>query len=403
MSDDALNDREYRRHLRTYLEEICAELCRFRYAAEGGLSPELVIIQREVALEEGSYLDIVVEPPDAPKYAVEIKFGYPLDIMTSHLERKFGGDKVIEASIETLYILVRKSDYSDWAQVQTSIRQAVNEKLQVEIWDETDLLNMIKDYLDVDIDKLTSDNLLPVRRAINIAKWKFAYGDSEHDHHLSESLLWHFGSWHLRRLKEQDYAPDEILKPGIYDNVVIVMADLCSFSNYVRDTRDEELIRHSLTAFYSRSRYAIHSAGGMLYQFVGDCVVGVFGMPDSAPGYFDNAMMCARTLIDIGNSVSGTWQRNLDRVQEKSGVHIGISVGELNLMNLIPFAGNYTGFVGDSMNMAARLMDEAGPGEIIISNGFYQRLEFTDMQMFEELENVEAKNVGLIKCWKQLS
>jgi adenylate cyclase len=400
MSSDVLVDREYRWRLRIYLEEVCAELCRFRYMADGGQAPDAVRIQREVAVGPGAFIDILVEPPDSPSYAVEIKFGYPPDVMVDHLGTKFSERAGAAANIERLVILVRLSDYPDWAETETAIRKVVNPGLEIEIWDEADLLRMINKYFHVDVDTMTRDDLLTVRRAINRAKWQFAYGDQQRDHYLAENLLWHFGAWNLRRLCEQGLSPDDILSPGRYSGIAIVMADLCSFSSYVRDTRDEDLVRHSLTAFYSRTRHAIHSAGGMLYQFVGDEVVGLFGMPDNGPGYIEHAMDCARALVDIGLSVSDGWQRSLDRVQDKSGVHIGISVGELNLMQLLPFAGNYTGFVGDAMNMSARLMNEAGPGEIVISNSFYQRLNFGERQKFAELPAVEARNVGRIKCWK---
>jgi hypothetical protein len=47
----------------------------------------------------------------------------------------------------------------------------------------------------------------------------------------------------------------------------VLLADLCSFSSYIRDTGDAEVVRESLTAFYSKARYQIINNGGMLYQF----------------------------------------------------------------------------------------------------------------------------------------
>ena len=52
------------------------------------------------------------------------------------------------------------------------------------------------------------------------------------------------------------------------------------------------------------------------------------------------------------------------------------------------------------MNMASRLMNEAEPSEIVVSNSFYQHLSYEAGKGFEELPSVEAKNLGLIKCWK---
>ena len=85
-----------------------------------------------------------------------------------------------------------------------------------------------------------------------------------------------------RRLGVRDIGP-----PGHYRDVVVVLAELCSFSSFVRDTPNAEVIRENLTSFYSRARYQIINSGGMLYQFVGDEVIGIFGLPDHAPGYVE--------------------------------------------------------------------------------------------------------------------
>ena len=85
-----------------------------------------------------------------------------------------------------------------------------------------------------------------------------------------------------RRLGVRDIGP-----PGHYRDVVVVPAELCSFSSFVRDTPNAEVIRENLTSFYSKARYQIINSGGMLYQFVGDEVIGIFGLPDHAPGYVE--------------------------------------------------------------------------------------------------------------------
>ena len=45
-------------------------------------------------------------------------------------------------------------------------------------------------------------------------------------------------------------------------------------------------------------------------------------------------------------------------------------------------------------------MSHATADEIIVSNGFYQRLPEAARAAFHEQEPVEAKNVGRIKAWK---
>jgi class 3 adenylate cyclase len=233
-------------------------------------------------------------------------------------------------------------------------------------------------------------------------EWSIAFGSAPFDHSLATTLLWHFSPWTLKRLHEHRGAPPEgILRPGTCPSVGVLIADLCSFSSYVRDTRDPTLVRRSLTAFYSQARQAIHEAGGMLYQFVGDQVIGVFGFPSDRATYATDAVRCARRLIDIGHSVSDHWQRQIDRVQRSRGVHIGISFGDLELMPLRAFSRTHIGFIGDAVNIAARLLAEAGSSEIVISNSLFQHLDNETQAQFEGLSAVQAKNVGLIQCWKR--
>ena len=102
----------------------------------------------------------------------------------------------------------------------------------------------------------------------------------------------------------------------------------------------------------------------------------------------------------IGDSVSNEWQRQIDRVQTAGGVHIGMTVGDLQVMSLRPFSRTYMGAVGDPINMAARLNTCAGSGEIVVSNTFYQKLDTSDQIGFDELAAVEARNIGKIRAWK---
>ena len=244
-----------------------------------------------------------------------------------------------------------------------------------------------------------------VRHLIDRAKGFFAFGDAtlaEYKHDpLNAQLLWHFGFWRLRQLRSAGRStPSDILPADLYRGVAVLLADLCSFSSYVRDTPAPETVRDSLTSFYSKSRYQIIDSGGLLNQFVGDEVVGFFGVPDRSAGFVGNALRTARALVSIGESVSQQWQRQIDRIQPSGGLRIGLAIGDLQVVSLRPFSRTHIGAIGDCINVAARLMTIAGPGEIVASNAFYQTLGEEEQACFEGVEPVEARNVGWIKAWK---
>jgi class 3 adenylate cyclase len=126
----------------------------------------------------------------------------------------------------------------------------------------------------------------------------------------------------------------------------------------------------------------------------------MFGVPKVTECYTLAAFDCAKSLLQIGDSVAYEWQRQIDRVQPTGGVHIGIAIGDVEVMSLRPFSRTHMGAVGDSINMAARLVNSAAAGEIVASNTFYQRLDPASQLGFTEMEAVEAKNVGRIRAWK---
>jgi class 3 adenylate cyclase len=125
----------------------------------------------------------------------------------------------------------------------------------------------------------------------------------------------------------------------------------------------------------------------------------LFGIPNHPDRYVDDAFDCARSLLMLGESVSNEWQRQLDRVQPVRGCHIGIALGDLQLISLRPFSRTYMGAIGDVINVAARLSAFAEPGQIIVSNLVLRDLSDGTQKLFRETEPVEAKNAGKIKAW----
>jgi class 3 adenylate cyclase len=386
-----------RAELRLFLEEVCCELCRLRHVANDGLSPEDIHISREVRLApRGAFADIVVTLPGKPAYFVDVKYGLSIDETVRKIRAKYAINQ--GAMCDRLVVVV--SDL-DAAKLQSRLRDCVCPTLDIEIWDEAWLLSDIKLRYGVEIHSLVEADIIGLHRSIQLSVWNQIF---DQDFALASALLWHFSPWTLKRLHEKNRLnASDIWSVGEYLDVAIVMADICSFSAYVRDTKDDRVTNQVLTAFYSQTRYAVHEYGGMLYQFVGDEVVGLFGFPDHKPGYLMDALNCAKALLDIGASTSEHWQRRIDNLQEKQGVHIGVAIGALNLLPLRPFARSHFGFIGDALNISARLMAEAESGEIVVSNAFYQALDEDAQPEFAENIPINAKNVGMLQSWRRLA
>ena len=385
--------------VRLFLEEICGELCRMDHVARDKVQPEAIVVRREVSLgRPGAFADLHIAPPGAAPYFVEVKWGFSGRELVERLARKY--ERNPDADARRLLLVSDLVDGKDWPAALAGLRERLSADLAIEAWGERELLERVKTCFDLDLEGFTGGSLRLIRDAVMRAEWHAAFGTAT-DERMMPTLLWHFSPWTLARLhRERGLGPDDVMQPGAYRDVIIVIADLCAFSSYVRDTRDDALVRLALTSFYSQARQAVVDAGGMMDKFVGDEVIGVFGYPAPRRGDAEAALSCAHRLVDIGESVSDHWQRRIDRVQDAKGVHLGIAMGDLNLMRLRAFSSRHYGFIGDAVNMAARLMATAGPSEIVVSNRFHQALGDAAASQFAETPPIDAKNVGRIKAWK---
>lgn len=391
---------------RLLLEELCCDLCRFEHTRRDGLAPEAVRIDREYWLAPGKFADIRVAPRGQAPYFVEVKFGYSREQLLGTLARKYASAATDNAAAANRIVLVvDRGGRENCDLLERAIASSLRPGLALDVWDETGLVTRLGEAFGIQIAGITPDTLLDARQTIDRAKGFHAFGgpslrEYEHDP-LHAELLWHFGFWRLKQLRSAGRSTArDILPPGSYRAVAVILADLCSFSSYVRDTSDPEIVRESLTAFYSKARYQIINNGGMLYQFGGDQVIGLFGIPEPTAGFTDAVLDTARALCRIGESVEQHWQRRIDRVQDAAGLHVGVALGDLQVVSLRPFSRLHVGAVGDCINVAARLLALAGAGEVVLSNSFHQRLEEQSQRDCLEIEPMDARNVGRIRAWK---
>lgn len=395
------------KQLRLLVEEACCDLCSFEQAQKVNVPLEQVRVDREVRLAAGDqFADIRIQTDGQPTVFIEVKIGYTLTLILNLVTQKYGHPASDFAPGTRLVLLLAKALVDETPGLAAEITHRVHRNLTVEVWSPDHLIVQMERVFGVRFDPDTYETFLDVREKTDRAKAHYAFGGGTPLTHevtpLESKLMWHFGFWRLRRLRElKNLKPEEVLVPGNYPEVVVLIADLCSFSSYVRDTRDQEVVRDCLTAFYSATRYQILNHGGMLYEFVGDEVIGLFGIPEHLPRSLELALNAAKAIIEVGDSVSLQWQRHLDRVQESGGVHIGMTVGDLQVVSLRPFSRTFFGVLGDSINMAARLMASAGSGEIIASNSLYHALPDTIQTEFAETPPLDARNVGRIKAWKR--
>jgi adenylate cyclase len=316
------------------------------------------------------------------------------------LRRKYGVNPPGATDAKRLVLVVDADAFDDWSDIETEIESTLPPHLELEVWDRHHVLGLLESSLGVKIDTISQSNILEVREAFTYAKGRLAFGDHWTDDTLQNALLWMFGPWTVKHLCDAGLEARSILPPARYRRVVAMHADLSSFSSFVRDTRDGNVLRRCLTAFYSKARFTILNTGGMLYQFVGDEVVGLYGLPMQSDDYPDRALDAAQALIDIGDSVARDWQRQIDRVQETTGVHVGMAIGDAQIVSQRAFGRAHLGAISDAMNLGSRLVAQARPREIVASNSLYWTLSEPYQERFQELDEIDARNIGRVRAWR---
>ena len=132
----------------------------------------------------------------------------------------------------------------------------------------------------------------------------------------------------------------------------VLFADLVG-STELGASQDPEQIRSVLERFYDAMAAEVEAAGGTVEKFAGDAVMAAFGAPAAYEDHAERALHAALAMRD----------RLLALFGDRLAIRVGVNTGDVMVGR--PREGS--SFVtGDAVNVAARLEQAAGPGEILV-------------------------------------
>jgi PAS domain S-box-containing protein len=143
-------------------------------------------------------------------------------------------------------------------------------------------------------------------------------------------------------------------------------ADIRGFSTFSEKLEPEKLVE-ILNAYLGLAADAVLSEEGLLDKFMGDAVMGFFNAPLDQVDHALRAMRAA-----VATQVAIVDYRRRVPAGEQLSYGIGINVGEAVVGNIgNAQQQNYTA-IGDSVNYARRLQENARNDQILISQAAYQ-------------------------------
>jgi adenylate cyclase len=139
----------------------------------------------------------------------------------------------------------------------------------------------------------------------------------------------------------------------------VLFADLTGFTELV-ETVEPEIVYQVVRPLMDDLVAIARRHGGEIQQVLGDGFMCVFGLHDTAGDEAERAVMCGLALVAAGGTQF-----------VRPSVHAGVEFGEVFVTPSWPPAGY--GVWGRAVNHAQRLCSLAGPGELQIGPGAYNR------------------------------
>jgi class 3 adenylate cyclase/DNA-binding response OmpR family regulator len=163
--------------------------------------------------------------------------------------------------------------------------------------------------------------------------------------------------------------PSSLQLGGGRQQVTTLYADIRGFTSFAETVGPEELIS-VLNSYFALMARTVLEYEGTLDKFLGDAVMAFFNAPTPQS---DHPLRAAHTALAIQRAVK------THRHTASGGVSLSVGVGFASGEAVVGHVGttarmDYT-IIGDSVNLAKRLQEEAEPGQILLDSLTYELIQ----------------------------
>jgi class 3 adenylate cyclase/tetratricopeptide (TPR) repeat protein len=164
--------------------------------------------------------------------------------------------------------------------------------------------------------------------------------------------------------------------------VTIVFADMAG-STAIGERLDPEALRRVQARYFDTMTAVIERHGGTVEKYIGDAVMAVFGIPRL---HEDDPLRAVRAAFGMQDALGGLNDELARDHDVRIAIRIGVNTGEVVAGD--PTAGQRL-VTGDTVNVAARLEQAAGSGEVLLGGSTYRLVK--DAVEVEPVEPLELK------------
>ena len=162
--------------------------------------------------------------------------------------------------------------------------------------------------------------------------------------------------------------PEGTWLKGHRNTATTILLDIRGFTAFSESTDPEQIVAY-LNEYFQIATQAIVKFGGYVDKFIGDAVLGVFGVPVYHQNHVERAVRAAIQMQETFQKADKTSNPLL------GSVAVAINTGEVLAGNIGSKDRMEYTIIGDSVNVTSRLNTLAGAGEIIISKSVLTTLE----------------------------
>ncbi|HEY0172171.1 MAG TPA: adenylate/guanylate cyclase domain-containing protein [Pyrinomonadaceae bacterium] len=158
--------------------------------------------------------------------------------------------------------------------------------------------------------------------------------------------------------------PDSFKLGGVNQTLTVLFADIRGFTRLSENAPPDRVV-HLLNNYFTAMSDVVFGHGGTLDKYIGDGLMALFGAPTATPEDACNAVSAA---VQMQRRMEGiNTQLRADGLADIAigiGLHTGVAtVGYIGSER----RSEYTA-IGDTVNLAARLEQNAAPGQILLSD-----------------------------------